>query len=88
MSYYVYILRCADNTLYVSCTNNLEKRISEHNASKKGAHYTKFRRPVVLVYSETFETLSSARAREEEIKKWRKEKKLDLIKHGHPNGVQ
>ncbi len=66
MSYFVYILECADKSLYVGCTNNLEKRIKEHNESKWGAHYTKIRRPVKLVYSETFKTLIEARRREKE----------------------
>jgi putative endonuclease len=78
--YFVYILECADKSLYVGCTNNLEKRIKEHNESKWGAHYTKIRRPVKLVYSETFKTLIEARRREKEIKGWRREKKLNLIK--------
>ena len=77
--YTVYILKCNDNSLYVGCTNNLEERIKEHNQLKSGAHYTKIRRPVVLVHTERFETLSGARKREAEIKKWRKEKKLRLI---------
>ncbi len=66
MSYFVYILECADKSLYVGCANNLEKRIKEHNESKWGAHYTKIRRPVKLVYSETFKTLIEARRREKE----------------------
>ena len=80
MSYVVYILKCADQTLYVGCTNNLEKRIKQHNESKKGAHYTKIRRPVTLVYFESFQTLASARRREGEIKGWQRERKLALVK--------
>ena len=79
MNYSVYILECADKSLYVGCTNDLEKRIIEHNNSQKGAHYTKIRRPVVLKYSEKFTTLSKARKREAEIKKWDRKKKLNLI---------
>ncbi|MEK7553950.1 MAG: GIY-YIG nuclease family protein [Patescibacteria group bacterium] len=78
--YLVYILECADKSLYVGCTNNLEKRLKQHNDSKWGAHYTKIRRPVILKYSETFPTLKEARQRESEIKGWRREKKLGLIK--------
>ena len=80
--FYVYILECADNSFYVGCTNNLEKRIKQHNESKWGAHYTKIRRPVILKHSEEFETLKTARRREAEIKGWRREKKLNLIKFG------
>ena len=82
MSFFVYILLCSDKSLYVGCTNNLEKRILQHNSSKSGAHYTKIRRPVVLKYSESFNTLIEARRRETEIKGWRREKKLTLIKFG------
>jgi putative endonuclease len=76
---FVYILGCSDASLYVGCTNNLERRLAEHNHSPRGAHYTKIRRPVVLQYSESYLTLSEARRREAEIKGWRREKKLDLI---------
>ncbi|MFH1582686.1 MAG: GIY-YIG nuclease family protein [bacterium] len=79
MNFYVYILECADQSLYVGCTNNLEKRLKQHNESKWGSHYAKIRRPVVLKYSEEFKTLKEARHRESEIKTWRREKKLALI---------
>ncbi|MDO8482370.1 MAG: GIY-YIG nuclease family protein [bacterium] len=76
----VYILECADKTLYVGCTNNLEKRLHQHNNLKSGAHYTKIRRPVVLVYSENFKTLGKARHREAEIKGLQRKDKITLIK--------
>ena len=79
MPYFVYILECADDSFYVGCTNNLEKRIKQHNESKWGAHYTKLRRPVKLMYQESFDTLTTARRCEKEIKGWRREKKLALI---------
>ena len=79
MIYTVYILKCKDKSLYVGCTNNLQKRIEEHNSSKKGAHYTKMRRPVTLAYVEEYRTLSEGRAREAEIKRWNREGKLKLI---------
>lgn len=78
--HFVYILKCVDDSLYVGCTNNLERRLVQHNESKWGAHYTKIRRPVTLIYKETFATLKEARRREIEIKSWRREKKLALIK--------
>ena len=80
MHYFVYILECADTSLYVGSTNNLKKRVREHNESKQGAHYTKLRRPVVIKYSEEFLTLRKARQREAEIKRWKREKKLKLIR--------
>jgi putative endonuclease len=80
--FFVYILECADKSLYVGCTNNLERRLEQHNNSKWGAHYTKIRRPVILKYSEKFETLREARRRESEIKGWRRGKKLELFNNG------
>jgi putative endonuclease len=77
--YFVYILECADKTLYVGCTNNLEKRLEQHNNSKCGAHYTKIRRPVKLMYSEKCSTKSEALKREIQIKGFRRENKLELI---------
>jgi len=79
MPYFVYILECADKSLYIGSTNNLEKRLKEHNELKKGAHYTKIRRPVVLRYFETLATFAAARRRETEIKSWRRDKKLELM---------
>ena len=79
MNYFVYILRCKDGSFYVGSTNNLEKRLLRHNTSKSGAHYTKIRRPVALVYSETFSTFREARQREIKLKGLKREKKLDLI---------
>ena len=75
----VYILECADGTLYVGGTNNLEKRLKQNTDSKWGAHYTKIRRPVVLKYSETLLNLKEARQREAEIKSWPRKKKLELV---------
>jgi putative endonuclease len=79
VTHFVYILECADGSLYVGCTNNLEKRLHEHNHSKSGAHYTKIRRPVVLKYQEELATLAEGRKREAEIKSWKREKKLSLF---------
>jgi putative endonuclease len=75
----VYILQCADGTLYVGSTNDLEKRLYAHNHLKSGAHYTKIRRPVVLKYSEKFKTYSKARAREGELKRLTRKEKLALF---------
>ena len=77
--FYTYILKCKDETLYVGSTNNLEKRIREHNTSKNGAHYTKIRRPVQMVHFEEYQTYKEARSREAEIKRFKKEKKIELI---------
>ena len=78
-NFFVYILECADKSLYVGCTNDLDRRLEQHNNSKWGAHYTKIRRPVILKYKEQFKTLKEARKRELEIKGWRRKKKLKLM---------
>ena len=78
-THYTYILKCADETLYVGSTNNLDRRIIQHNTSKQGAHYTKIRRPVFLVHSETFKTLGESRKREAEIKRMSRPSKMRLF---------
>ena len=79
MSNFVYILKCSDNTFYTGVTNNLERRLFEHNNSDKGAKYTHGRRPVKMIFSEQHATLISAMRREVEIKKWKREKRLALV---------
>ncbi len=80
MSYFVYILRCSDDTLYTGIAIDVNKRLLEHNESDKGAKYTRIRRPVRLVYSETAEDRSSACKHEYAIKQLSRAKKLELIK--------
>lgn len=77
--FFVYILECSDKTLYAGSTNNIEKRLLEHNHSKNGAHYTKIRRPVALKYLEKVEVFGDARRREAEIKRMSRREKLELI---------
>ena len=78
--YYVYIVKCADETLYTGIATELDRRIKEHNGSDKGAKYTRIRRPVTLVYSEEYPDRSSASKREYEIKKkMNRVEKLKLI---------
>ena len=79
-SWFVYILQCADRTLYTGITTDLERRTREHNQGKAGAKYTKARRPVELIYSESAESRSEASSREARIKKLSREGKLQLIK--------
>lgn len=76
--FYVYILECADQTLYVGSTNDLVKRLHQHNTAKSGAHYTKIRRPVALKYSEVVDSLALARAREAMLKRLSRADKLAL----------
>ena len=75
---YTYIVECADGSLYCGWTNDLEKRIMDHNAGK-GAKYTKTRLPVKLVYFEEFDTKEEAMSREWHIKQLRREQKIELI---------
>ena len=77
--FFVYILECADTTLYVGSTTDLEKRLHAHNHLKNGAHYTKIRRPVKLVYSEKVNTFAKMRAREAEIKRLSRAEKITII---------
>ena len=78
--WFVYILECKDKTLYTGITNNLEKRIEQHNHSQEGAKYTRARRPVKCVYTEKQKNRSEATKREMAIKKLRRGEKLELIK--------
>ena len=77
--YYLYMVRCSDNSLYTGITTDLKRRIEEHNGSKKGAKYTKARRPVVLVYEEKFENRAEASKREYAVKQLTKSKKEELL---------
>ena len=74
-----YIVECRDNTLYCGYSNDVEKRVSNHNKGV-GAKYTKTRLPVKLVYSECFDTKSDAMKREYQIKQLTRQQKLNLIK--------
>ncbi len=76
---FVYIVMCADGTLYTGWTTDLERRVLEHNQGKKGSRYTRAKRPVRLVYSETFESRIAAMQREAQIKKLSRAQKLKLI---------
>ena len=78
--YYLYILECVDGTLYTGITTDPVRRLKEHNSSKKGAKYTRVRRPVKLCYSEACGDRSSASKREHEVKMMSRAQKLRLIK--------
>ena len=77
--YYLYILKCADNTLYTGITTNIERRLKEHNGSNLGAKYTAARRPVELVYQAEFINRSEASKQESTIKNLSRDQKLKLI---------
>lgn len=78
MSFFVYMLRCADGKFYIGHTDNLEQRIAQHQSGMtKG--YTLHRRPVALVWSESFSTRHEALSAERQIKGWSRAKKEALI---------
>ena len=81
MPYFVYILRTSANTLYVGQTNNLEKRLKEHqNKTSKSAKYIRYFASCKLVYSETYPSRAEALTRERQLKKLTKTEKEKLIK--------
>ena len=82
--WYVYLILCKDKSIYTGITNDLKERFKNHKDGK-GGHYTRSHKVVKFLYSEQLQTKSEALRREAEIKDWRREKKLDLIKFGQPN---
>ena len=78
---YLYILECADSTYYTGVTNNLERRLVEHNSGINKSSYTFNKRPVQLVFYTTFTDFNSAFQFETKIKKWSHAKKKALIKN-------
>ena len=78
MDNYIYILRCADGTLYTGWTNDPDRRLAAHQAGR-GGKYTRARLPVEMVYTERFDTKREAMRREWEIKQLTREEKLKLI---------
>jgi len=79
--YFVYIVKCFDNSFYTGITTDVERRVNEHNwLLNGGAKYTKIRQPVKLIYFEKIENRSQATKREIQIKKLPKIKKLELVK--------
>lgn len=78
MAWYVYILRCRDDSLYTGCTDDVERRLAVHR-SGKGAKYTRSRLPVTLVYQEEAADKSAALRREAAIKSLTRKEKLALL---------
>lgn len=77
--YYVYILRCSDNTYYTGVTNDVVRRFNEHQEGKDSNSYTFKRKPVQLVFYTEFSNIEVAIEKEKQIKKWSKNKKEALI---------
>jgi len=79
--YYIYLLKCADGSLYCGITTDVKRRLKEHKM-RKGGNYTRSHGAVKMVYTEKHETRSLALKREVEIKGWSRAKKLNLINAG------
>ena len=78
--YFLYILRCADKTLYTGIALDVQRRVQAHNHGKNGAKYTRSRRPVKLVYTKRFRTRSKALKEEYRIKQLSRREKLALVR--------
>ena len=80
--WYLYVVRCGDDTLYTGITTDLARRLNEHNTSKRGAKYTKARRPINLVYYELYQSRSNAQKAEHKFKKLTRTQKEKIIIRG------
>ena len=78
-TYFVYILKCSDNSYYTGFTNDIERRIGEHSSGKNKDSYTHDKRPITLMWFETFNDVSNAIETEKKIKGWSRRKKEALI---------
>ena len=78
-TYYIYILKCSDNSYYIGVTNNLNLRLNQHQQGVNNDCYTFNKRPVELVYQEEYIDIKKAIAREKQLKKWSRKKKEALI---------
>jgi predicted GIY-YIG superfamily endonuclease len=81
-SFFVYIVRCADDRFYIGHTSNIQERMKLHNVGR-GALWTSCRGPVHLAYQETFASETKAIARERQLKRWTYHKNLALINGDH-----
>jgi len=77
--WYIYVLRCRDNSLYTGITNNLKKRLATHRRGEGGA-YTQSHKPEKFVHTESVPTRSEALKREHEIKSWTRKKKIHILR--------
>lgn len=77
--WYVYVLKCSDNSLYTGVTKDIERRLGEHNSSSLGSKYTRARRPVFLVYQKKYKNRSRAQIEESRIKNLKRNEKIILI---------
>jgi putative endonuclease len=77
--WYVYILKCSDKTFYTGVTNDVRRRVEEHNSSKLGSKYAKARRPVKLVYKKSYKNRSLSQKEESRIKTLSRSQKQEII---------
>lgn len=82
--WFVYMIRCSDNSLYTGVTTNIERRFKEHQESKKGSKYARAKIPLRVVYQETHPNRSEAQIREAQLKKYTKTEKEKLVKSAEP----
>ena len=80
--WFVYLVRCQDDTLYCGIATDLARRLAEHNSADKGAKYTRGRRPVQLIYTEEVASRAQATQREGRIKRMSRAQKMGLIQNG------
>ena len=78
--WFLYVLRCSDDTLYTGITTDVSRRLNEHNTGSRGAKYTKARRPVVLVYHKVYGSRSEALKVERAFKRQTRKQKEEVIK--------
>lgn len=77
--YFVYLIQCADDTIYTGITTDVARRFREHREGR-GGHYTAAKKAQRVLYTEKHPSRGSAQKREAEIKKWKREAKLDLVR--------
>ena len=77
--WFMYVVECADGTLYTGVTNDIKRRVNEHNYGMKAAKYTRSRRPVKLMYKKEYKGRSCAMKAEYKFKKLTRKKKLEII---------
>jgi putative endonuclease len=77
--WFVYILKCSDNSFYTGITTDVNRRLLEHNTSSKAAKYTRIRRPVQIIYTKEFGTRSDASIEECRIKRLTRQQKEKLV---------
>ena len=86
MDWYFYALLCADGTYYAGVTTDLRRRLHEHNKTRKGAKYTRTRRPVNIVYSTRYASRSEAQKAEAAFKKLSRDQKQNVIQGWRSGG--